>query len=122
VVRKVRDDSVESIRDRGARGASGGVVRAEHEVIDEQLRSALEEIRERYRPVVAFECIVLVDANPGKLLSASGQLVAAPRQLFLIGEEFEAGREPVFARSDRMCFRHCALLLHGGRRRPRDLN
>src|SRR5919205_1039842 len=47
VVLEVDHRSVEAVGDRRARGAAGGEVRPEHEVVDEQLRAPAEEVGER---------------------------------------------------------------------------
>jgi hypothetical protein len=55
-VRKVRDGNVERVR--GVRAARAAGLRpaldrrAEHEVVDEELRAPVEELRERLRPFV----------------------------------------------------------------------
>jgi triosephosphate isomerase len=55
-------ETVEAIGERRARRAAGLVVGAEHEVIDEQLRTAVEQIVERRRAVLGVEPVGLVHA------------------------------------------------------------
>jgi hypothetical protein len=53
-------------------------------VVDEELRAAPEEVRQRGAPCVGLESILFVDAYPRQRLPLPRQLVAAPRQ-FLLG-------------------------------------
>src|SRR5919199_518013 len=112
---EVDDEAVESVRDRRAGRAAGGVLGAEHEVVDEELGAAAEQVGEGRVPLVGLEAVVLVDRDPGKLLTPPGQLVAPPGQLLLGLEQLEPRREPLLARS-------CPVLGHAGiiaERRPR---
>src|SRR5204863_5775110 len=45
------------------------VGRAEHEVVDKQLRAPVEQFDQRLLPVLGLEDVPLVDADPGQLLS-----------------------------------------------------
>src|SRR5205823_586421 len=65
-------------------------VRAEHEVIDEQLAAAVEEISQRLLAVWALEDVLLLDRLPGKALSLLRQLVACACELLLLGEQLLA--------------------------------
>ena len=73
---------VEVVRDRRADRAAGRVVRAEHEVVDEQLRATVEQLRERLGPVGGLEAVVLLDRHPGKLPALPRQLLVAAGELF----------------------------------------
>src|SRR5207247_8399813 len=83
VILEMDDEAVEAVRDRRTRRTAGRVLRAEHEVVDEQLRPPSEQIGERSAAFVRLEAVVLLDADPRELLSLSRQLVATPRQLLL---------------------------------------
>src|SRR6266498_5974754 len=86
---RVRSDGV---GDRGADGAARLVRRAEHEVVDEQLRATVEELGERLRPRLGLEAVVLLDRHPGELPPLPRELVAASGELLLFGEQLLAGR------------------------------
>ena len=62
---------------RRAGRAARLVARPEHEVVDEQLRAPVEELRQRLRPVVGLEPVLLVDPDPRQLAALPGELVAA---------------------------------------------
>jgi len=68
-------------------------------VIDEQLRPTLEQVRQRGRPVLRIETIVLVDAHPRQGLAALRQLIAAAGELLFGFEQVQPRLEPVFASS-----------------------
>src|SRR5262245_8860588 len=95
MVGQVHGEPVEAVRDRRAGRAAGGVVRPEHEVVDEELRAPSEEVRQRGLPLVGLESILLVDSNPRQLLPPPRQLVAAPRELLLRFEQLEPLGEPL---------------------------
>ena len=57
--------TVEAVSDRRAGRAAGRVVGAEHEMVDEQLRAALEQMREGGAAFLGVEAILLVDLYPG---------------------------------------------------------
>src|ERR671924_1091672 len=90
------DGPVEAIRDRRAGWAAGGVIGPEHEVVDEELRAPLEEVRQRGAPLVGLESIRLVDPHPRQFLPPPRQLVAAPRELLLLLEQLKPRGEPFF--------------------------
>src|SRR5205823_3356786 len=75
-------------------------VRAEHEVIDEQLAAAVEEISQRLLAVWALEDVLLLDRLPGKALSLLRQLVACACELLLLGEQLLARLEPLVVADD----------------------
>jgi hypothetical protein len=84
----------------GVRPAVDG--RAEHEVVDQQLRAPVEELGQRLRPVLGLEAVVLLDRDPRQLLPLPGELVASAGELLLLGEEFDAGGQPLLARPYRV--------------------
>src|SRR4051812_11259214 len=103
-------EPIEAVRNRRAARATGFVVGAEHEMIDEKLRTSSEEIREGNFSFVSLEAVILFDFNPRQFLSLPRQLVTASR-LFLLGlEQLQSGREPLFMCSSFM-LRHSTCLL-----------
>ena len=97
---QVRDEAIDAVRDRRVDRAAGLVARAEHEVVDDQLTSAIEELGKRARAVVGVEPVVLLDRNPRQLASLASQLVAQPRVLLLADEQLLTGDCPLLSRSD----------------------
>src|SRR5262245_65313084 len=97
---EVDDRAVEAVGDRRAGGAAGGVVRAVHEVVDEQLRTSFEQVGEGCRALVGVEPIVLIDPDPGQLLPPPRQFVAAVGELPFGLEQFEPGGKPLVTCSD----------------------
>ena len=60
---QVRDDTVDGLRNRGAGRTARLVARAEHEVVDAQLGAAVEQLRQRARPAVGVEAVLLLRAQ-----------------------------------------------------------
>jgi hypothetical protein len=88
------------VGDRRVDGAARLVARAEHEVVDEQLRSSVEQLGERLLAVVGMEAVLLLRTHPGQLASLQRELVAEPGVLLLTYQQPLASREPFLARSD----------------------
>src|SRR5215467_11082423 len=97
---QVRYRTVEAVRPRGAERAARGVRRAEHEVVDDQLRAPVKELSQGLGPRGGVEPVVLLDRHPGQRAPRGGELVAAARQLLFLGEQFVAGRLPLPAGGD----------------------
>ena len=95
-------DAVEAVGDRRAARAAGLVLGAEHEVVDEQLRAPVEQVRQRLAPVVGVEAVLLVDADPRQLPPPARELVAAARVLLLGGEQLAARGQPLLSGPDRV--------------------
>src|SRR5438094_151255 len=91
---------IDRVGDRGADGAARLVCRAEHEVVDEQLRASVEELGERLRPRLGPEAVLLLDGHPGELPSLLRELVAAPGELLLLREQLVARGLPFLAGPD----------------------
>src|SRR5690242_6084588 len=88
------------VGDKRAAGAAeallvDAVPDAEHEVVDEQLRAAVEELRERLRPFARFERVLLLDRHPGQLAAPARELVPSARMLLLCDEQLPACGQPV---------------------------
>ena len=56
----------------------------EHKMLDDQLAAAVEEVGEGLLPVRAVEHILLFELDPGQFAPLRAQLVAQPRELFLL--------------------------------------
>src|SRR5919198_105306 len=92
------DEAVEAVGDRRAGWAAGRVVRAEHEVVHEQLRALAEQVGQRGFAVLGLEAVVLLDGHPRQRLALPGDRVAAAGRDLPGLEQLEAGREPLLAR------------------------
>jgi hypothetical protein len=64
---QVRDEAVDAVGHRRTGRAAGLVAGAEHEVVDEQLGSPVEQLDERLLTVVGVEAVVLLHRHPGQL-------------------------------------------------------
>ncbi len=82
---QVDPDAVVTIGHRRTGGATFVPFRGEHEVMHDQLRTAPEEIRQRRRPVLGVEHVVLIDSHPRQRLSLDGELIAAAGELLRAG-------------------------------------
>src|SRR3954451_3535066 len=83
---------IERVGDRGADGTARLPRRAEHEVVDEQLRATVEELGERLRPRRGLEAVGLLDRPPWEPAPLPRKLVASPGELLLLREQLLAGR------------------------------
>src|SRR5919204_229567 len=72
---QVREQPVDAVGHRRAGRATGLVARAEHEVVDEQLGSSLEQLDQRLLAVVRVEAVLLLHPHPGQLASLPRELV-----------------------------------------------
>jgi hypothetical protein len=77
---------VDRVGDRGVDRATRLVAWAEHEVVDEQLGSAVEQLDERLLTVVGVEAVLLLHRHPRQLPSLLRKLVAESRMLLLANE------------------------------------
>jgi hypothetical protein len=76
---------------------SGG----KHEVVQDELASAIEEIQQARLAVRAVEDVVLVDLNHGQPTALGGQGVTRPGGLLFPGEQVLADCLPLGWRNDR---------------------
>ena len=106
---QVREQTVDGVGDRRVHRAAGRVARAEHEVVDEQLGSPVEQLDQRLLTVVGVESVLLLDRDPGQVAPLLRQLVAEPGVLLLADEELLACGEPFLVGSDSVI---CHLLSH----------
>src|SRR5881394_2390867 len=109
MVGKMGCGPVEAVGDRRAGRAPGLVIGPEHEVVDEQLRAALEQLGEARLAAVGVEPIILLDPDPRQRLALLGNRVALVRQRFLRLEQLEPLAKPVLTAGDGVR-RHCNLL------------
>src|SRR5205814_7843609 len=99
MVGKVNGKTIEAVGDRRARRAASSVVRPEHVVIDEKLRTSSKEVCQRGFPVLGLESVLLVDPDPGQLPPLPRQVVTAASVLLLRLEQLESRCQPFFTPS-----------------------
>jgi hypothetical protein len=83
-------------------------------VVDEQLGATLEELGERLLTVLGMEEVVLIDRNPGQLLTRARDLIACAKVPLLGFEQLSARRQPLLAGSGRVLHHRRSSLI--GRR------
>jgi hypothetical protein len=71
------------------------LVGTEHEVVDEQLSAALEQIEQGRLAVRALEDVGLVDENPRQPAAVGGERIACARGFLFPGEQLVASRLPL---------------------------
>jgi hypothetical protein len=76
-LREVVDGAAEMVGRERAAGAALRFVGAEHEVVDDELRPAVEEVGKRLPPVLGVEAVALLHRHPWQFPAAACELVAA---------------------------------------------
>src|SRR5215475_4550477 len=116
------EPTVEAVREVGATGASAVfVVGPEHDVVREQLRAAVEELRECLLASIGVERVLLLDPHPGELHSLLLDLLVPLSLLGLELRQLVPGRLPFLAGSDRVLRHRFLLLVDLGRSRESDI-
>src|SRR6266511_1433495 len=85
-LKSVREDAVDGVGYRRTCRATGVVARSEHEVVDEQLGSPVEQLDERLLAVVRVDAVFLLHPHPRQLASLLRDLVAEPGVLLFADE------------------------------------
>jgi hypothetical protein len=68
-------------------------------VIDEELGATPEELRQALGALLGVEDVLLLDRDPGQLLTHARDLVASAKVALLGFEQLSARRQPFLARS-----------------------
>ena len=76
--------------------------RVEHEVVDDELTPALEQVEQPGLTFGAVEDVLLVDLDHRQLAALSVHRVALAGELLLMGQQLLAGHEPLVSRHDRV--------------------
>ena len=92
----MREHGVDGVGDRRVDRVAGLVARSEHEVVDQQLGSPVEQLGERLLAVLRVEAVVLVHGQPRQVASFLRELVAEPRVLLLADQQLLACGVPLF--------------------------
>src|SRR5262249_45286658 len=96
------DRPVEAVSPGRTDRAALGPVGSEHEVVDEQLGTSVEEIDERLGATVGVERVGPVDPHPGQLAALPGKLVPAAGVLLLSREQSKTSGRVLFGCADRV--------------------
>src|SRR5581483_10899144 len=99
-VLQVHSDAVVVVGPERAAGTALPPVRPEHEVIDEQLARAGEQVRKGLFALGSLENVVLVDPHPRQGAPLRAQPVALPCELLLLDQQRLARGKPILARYD----------------------
>src|SRR5260370_309790 len=102
-------DAVEVVGPERAARAALVPIRAEHEMLDDELATPLEQVAERHFALRRVEDIALLDLLPRQLAALARQLVAPAGEFLLLGEMGLLRLQPLFVRNNARC-RHDALL------------
>src|SRR5450755_4651996 len=92
--------AVKGVRRRRTGRAARRIGRAEHEVVDDQLRAPVKQFWQGLGPVVGAEAVFLLDRHPGEVAPLRSELVAAARQFFFLRKQLVASRKPLLACRD----------------------
>ena len=69
-------------------------------MVDDQLASPVEQLRQSLLAAGSVENIILVDALPRQFPALLAQLVAQPGEFLFLDQQLLAGREPFIVRND----------------------
>jgi hypothetical protein len=72
-------------------------VRVEHEVVDQQLTAALEQVEQAGLAVRALEDVFLVNLDDRQLAPLSVQRVSLPGEFLLLRQQRPAGGQPLIS-------------------------
>lgn len=102
VVGQVLVGAVDVVGEEGAALAAFCPAGAEHEVVDDQLAAAAEQVGEAQFAVGTLEAVGFVDFYPGQGAAFGAEFVSFTGEGFFVGQVFAAGGEPFFTRDDLM--------------------
>jgi hypothetical protein len=74
--------------------------RIEHEVLDDELTTTVEQVEQANGSVRPLESVVLVDSHHRKHSSLGAESIAGFRHRLLVGKQGNAGLAPFFAAGD----------------------
>src|SRR6266851_2728920 len=92
---EMHETAAEMVAEIGAAGAAFFPVRAEHEVIDDELGFAAKEIGKRLFSVGAIEDVVFFDFDPGKFAALGAEGITLASELLFGGQQLFASGEPL---------------------------
>jgi hypothetical protein len=83
-------------------------------VVDDELTSLLEEVRQRLLSTRSLEEVALLDLLPRKLAALPAQLIAESCEFLLLRQKSRTRGEPLLVGNDRMTY-DAALIFHVSR-------
>src|SRR5215813_13797937 len=119
---QMRRDAIEAVCPERAVLAAFVPVRPVHEVIDQQLAAALEQLRKGLAAVRPVEDVLFLHLHPRQCAALLAQSVALPGKLLLFGQKPRTGIEPLILRNDRMISHGNLMGEHCGVTRPHQGN
>src|SRR5580700_1391916 len=108
----MRQRAVGVVHTEGAARATLLPIRAEHEVVDNELALAVEKIRERHFPARPVENVILLDFDPRELPPFDAERILLTRELFFFLQKFLASGSPLGLRYDFRMLWHCFATGH----------
>src|ERR1700728_896715 len=99
---EMRQRAIDMVREEGATGAARLPAGSQHEMIDDQLMTSVEQVGEGLAAFRRVENIVLVQLDPWESLPRGAYLVAQPSFFFFLLHQRLAGGQPFFAGNDGM--------------------
>src|SRR6266536_4973070 len=75
-----------------------------HEMIDDQLAPAIEQVSERFLAGRSFKDVRLLHLDPGQFAPLPAQLIAFTSEPLLFGKQLFASRNPFFKGNDFVVF------------------
>src|SRR5438093_8486583 len=105
----MRERPVEAVGRRRTGRTASRVVRAEHEVVDDELRASVEELRECAWATGRVEAVLLLHGDPRQLPPQLCQLVTELSVFLLASQQRRPRSEPVLACSDIVISHRCLL-------------
>src|SRR6266478_1690132 len=90
------DGRIVMIGDERTRLAAFIPLRIEHEVIDDKLAAAFEQVAQRHFAAGLVEHVLLLDLLPRQTLTQTSQFVAHPGKILLLLEQLPTSRDPLF--------------------------
>ncbi|MOA04371.1 hypothetical protein D3C78_1239200 [compost metagenome] len=109
VVGQVQVGAIEVVGQERAAAAAFAPALVEHEVIDQQLTAAGEQVGEAQVPMRAFEAVGLLDPYPGQGAAGPAEFVTLMGQGLFMQQQLSAGTEP-FAAGNHL---RIAVVVHG---------
>lgn len=110
VIFQMHGDAIEAVGNGRARWTPRRVGRTKHEMVHEQLRSSLKQIRQSDTSLIGLEMVRGVDPDPWQLLPPFRQLIALPCMRLLGLQQIQPGGQPFFTRSNGVRCRHRSIL------------
>src|SRR6266536_560569 len=87
LLREMDEDAIDVIELERAPDAALAPVRAEHEMLDDQLAAPAEQVGQRLRAARPVEGVILFDLYPGQCPPLGAEPIAQPGELLFLAQE-----------------------------------